>query len=126
MKIESSALTTCEVSPDGKAVSLGFVDSDGCPAAVRLPLDQVGALAMTLPGLIEQALRVQFSDNSLRYTYPLSSWKLERSSDQANSIVTLRTDDGFSVCFSMRGSQREAFLEALEDAVPAPSGPRAN
>ena len=52
----------------------GFVDSAGNPATIRLSLNQVGALAMTLPGLIDKALQTRFGDQSLRYAYPLASW----------------------------------------------------
>ena len=62
MEIETQALTTCEVAPDGGAISLGFVDSQGKPATIRLSLNQVGALAMTLPGLIDKALQTRFGD----------------------------------------------------------------
>src|ERR1700733_14343543 len=81
MEIDTQALTTCEVAADGGAVSLGFVDSDGKPATIRLSLNQVGALAMTLPGLIDKALQTRFGDQSLRYAYPLASWAVEASSD---------------------------------------------
>lgn len=80
MKIETQALTTCEIAADGGAISLGFVDSTGNPATIRLSLNQVGALVMTLPGLIDKALQTRFGDESLRYAYPLASW-LEQSSD---------------------------------------------
>ena len=60
MEIDSQALTTCEVAPDGEAISLGFVDTTGNPATIRLSLNQVGALAMTLPGLIDRALQARF------------------------------------------------------------------
>ena len=56
MEIDSQALTTCDVSQDGRAISLGFVDTTGNPATIRLSLDQAGALLMTLPGLIDRAL----------------------------------------------------------------------
>ena len=59
MEIDTQALTTCEVAADG-AVSLGFVDSGGKPATIRLSLNEVGALAMTLPKLIDQALQIFF------------------------------------------------------------------
>ena len=117
MKIDSQALTNCEISSDGKAISLGFVDADGRSTAIRMPLDQVGALAMTLPGLIEKALRTQYRDDSLRYTYPLGSWKFEQSSDPRSSIVTLRTTDGFSVCFAMPQRKLDALREALSDTT---------
>ena len=58
MEIDSQALTTCEVARDGEAFSLGFVDTTGNPATIRLSIDQAGALLMTLPGLIDRALNL--------------------------------------------------------------------
>ena len=119
MEIETQALTTCEVAPDGGAISLGFVDSQGKPATIRLSLNQVGALAMTLPGLIDKALQTRFGDQSLRYAYPLASWTVEQSSDPKQGMVTLRTVDGFSVCFSIPRQQQSELGEALM-LQPAP------
>ncbi len=113
MEIDSQALTLCEVAPDGDAISLGFVDTVGNPATIRLSIDQAGALLMTLPGLIDRALQTRFGDQSLRYAYPLASWVVEQSSDLAQGIVTLRTVDGFSVCFSIPRQQRIELGEAL-------------
>jgi hypothetical protein len=113
MKIDTQALTTCEVAADGGAISLGFVDSTGTPATIRLSLNQVGALAMTLPGLIDKALQTRFGDQSLRYAYPLASWLVEQSSDPTQTMVTLRTEDGFSVCFSIPRQQQSQLGEAL-------------
>lgn len=92
---------------------LGFVDAGGDPVTIRLSLDQVGALAMTLPGLIDKALQARFADQSLRYTYPLASWAVEQSSDKAQALLTLRTEDGFSVCFSIPRQQQIELGEAL-------------
>ena len=118
MEIDTQALTTCEVAADG-AISLGFVDSGGRPATIRLSLNQVGALAMTLPGLIDKALQIRFGDQSLRYAYPLSSWAIEQSSDPDQVMITLRTEDGFSVCFAIPSEQQSGLGEALV-AQPAP------
>jgi hypothetical protein len=112
MEIETQVLTTCEVAADG-GVSLGFVDAGGNPATLKLSLNQVGSLAMTLPGLIDKALQTRFGDASLRYAYPLASWVLEQSSYPAESMVTLRTVDGFSVCFSLARQQQSELGEAL-------------
>ena len=119
MEIDTQSLTTCEVAADGGAISLGFVDSTGTPATIRLSLNQVGALAMTLPGLIDKALQTGFGDQSLRYAYPLESWVVEQSTDPTQGMVTLRTVDGFSVCFSIPRQQQSALGEALV-AQPAP------
>ena len=113
MEIETQCLTTCEVTADGGAISLGFVDSCGKPATIRLSLNQVGALAMTLPGLIDKALQTRYGDQSLRYAYPLASWVVEQSSDPTQGMVTLRTVDGFSVCFSIPREQQSELGEAL-------------
>ena len=113
MEIDSQALTTCEVAPDGEAISLGFVDTSGNPATIRLPLNQASALAMTLPGLIDQALQTRLGDQSLRHAYPLASWVLEQSSDPTQNMVTLRTMDGFSICFSIARRQQTELGEAL-------------
>jgi hypothetical protein len=124
MDSETQSLKTCEVAPDG-AISLGFVDASGKPQTVRLSLNQVGALVMTLPGLIDRALQTQYGDESLRYAYPLESWALEQSSDPAQVMITLRTADGFSVCFSMPHAQQTKLGEALvaqyENKVPRPN-----
>jgi hypothetical protein len=113
MEIDGQALTTCEVTPDGDAISLGFVDTIGNPATIRLSLDQVSALAMTLPGLIDKALQTRFGDQSLRNAYRLASWALEQSSDPTQNMITLRTMDGFSVCFSIPRQQQIELGEAL-------------
>jgi hypothetical protein len=118
MEIDIQALTTCEVAPDGDAISLGFIDSTGSPATVRLSLEQAGALLMTLPGLIDTAVQRAYRDRSLRYTYPLASWSVEQSSDPTQRIVTLRTIAGFSVCFSIPREQQIELGEALAVELP--------
>lgn len=120
MEIETQELTTCEVAPDGCAISLGFVDSRGEPATIRLSVNQVGALVMTLPGLISKALQTRFGDHSLRYAYPLNSWVIEQSTDPKHGMMTLKTSDGFSVCFSIPREQQSE----LGAALAAPSAPR--
>jgi hypothetical protein len=113
MEIDTQALTACEVAADGGAISLGFVDSTGNPATIWLSLNQAGSLAMTLPGLIDRALQTRFGDQSLRHAYPLASWVLEQSSDPTEVMITLRTEDGFSVCFSIPRQQQGELGEAL-------------
>ena len=120
MEIEPQTLTTCEVAADGNTVVLGFTDPNGVPAQIRLSLNQVGALAMTLPNLITKALRSRYGDHSLRYAYPLASWTVEQSSDPQTRMVTLCTTDGFSVCFSMQHELQHELGEALASGSHAP------
>src|SRR6202049_1544933 len=125
MEIDTQSLTTCEVAADGGAISLGFVDSTGNPATIRLSLNDVGALAMTLPALIDKALQTRFGDQSLRYAYPLASWVVEQSTDPTQGMVTLGPTAGFSVCFSIPRQQQNELGEALA-AQPASVPPRAH
>ena len=111
MEIKVRQLTTCEVASDGGAISLGFEDVSGNPAAVSVSLNQVGALIMTLPGLLEAALKARYGDQSLRYAYPLASWVLEQSTDTTRRIITLETEDGFKVRFSIRGTSRACWVK---------------
>jgi hypothetical protein len=113
MEIETKFLTRCEIAPGGDVIFLGFVDSKGEPQTIRLSLNQVGALAMTLPGLIGKALQTRYGDHSLRYAYPLESWAVEQSSDPSQSVITLQTTDGFTVCFSMLHEKQNELGEAL-------------
>jgi hypothetical protein len=119
VEIDTQALTTCDVAADG-VISLGFLDTGGNEATIRLSLNEVGALAMRLPKLIDKALQARFGDASLRYAYPLASWFVEPSSDPAQGVVTLHTADGFSVCFSIPRRQQSELGEALV-AEPAPN-----
>jgi len=113
MEIRVKALGTCEVAADGGAISLGFEDVAGNPTAVQVSLNQVGALIMTLPGLLETALKARYGDQSLRYAYPLASWVVEQSTDATQRIVTLETQDGFKVRFSIPEAQQNLLGEAL-------------
>lgn len=113
MEIDVKALTTCEVADDGGAISLRFEDAAGNPATVRVSLNQANAIIMTLPGLIDKALRTRYGDNSLRYTHPLASWTIEQSTDATQRIVTLETTDGFCVRFSLPKAAQNDLGEAL-------------
>jgi hypothetical protein len=113
MDIESQSLTTCEVAPDGNTIVLGFADPGGAAVRIRLPLSQIGALAMTLPGLINKALQSRYGDHTLRYAYPLASCTVERSAEPDTGMMTLSTTDGFSVCFAMEREIQQTLAEAL-------------
>jgi hypothetical protein len=122
MDIESESLTTCEVAPDGNTVVLGFADPGGTPVRIRLPLSQIGALAMTLPDLINKALQSRYGDHTLRYAYPLASCSVERSAEPDTGMMTLSTTDGFSVCFAMEREMQQTLAEALaSESVCEPS-----
>jgi hypothetical protein len=69
--INVKRLTDCAISADGESISLRLADQGGNASTVRLSIENAGALTMTLPRLIEQALKTKFRDDSLRYAFPL-------------------------------------------------------
>src|SRR5262245_59009581 len=65
-KIEIGQLTTCEVDSGGEAVRLGFVDEAGNPTSVGLSFEQAEAIAMTLPRLLSNALKMRMHSAGAR------------------------------------------------------------
>lgn len=106
MDIDVKALTTYAISENGESVALNLRDVSGTEQSLRFPLSELGNLVMTLPGLIESALRRQYRDASFRFAYPVGSWSVEEAEAGA-LILTLRTVDGFGVSFSMARGNAE-------------------
>jgi len=99
--IRGAQLKTFDVAPDGHSVSIHVTDEQGAPATLVLPSDCLHALMMTVPEMVRRSLQARFRDPSMRVVYPLGSWSLERSVVSGSVIVTLSTDDGFSVSFGV-------------------------
>lgn len=121
MSINVKEMTTYAISDDGKTVTLSLVDEDGNPASLRFQIPDIGNLSMTLPSLIEAALRRQLRDGSFRYAYPIGSWSIEQATDPASLIVTLRTKDGFGVSFSMPRGNALQLADSLSEVDARPT-----
>jgi hypothetical protein len=117
-----STLTSCVVEPDGSAVRLTGLDQAGSSFVLSLSIDQVGSLAMTLPAVLERAVRARFRDDSLRYVYRLGGWTLEAASDVNVLILNLSTEGGFKASFGLPRSIVGELADAL--AEEQASGPR--
>jgi hypothetical protein len=77
--IEAQDLTTFEIAADGNRFELHFAGADGKPASLSLPTESLKALVLTLPTILDRALKLQHRDNSLRLVYPLGTCAIERS-----------------------------------------------
>jgi hypothetical protein len=104
MKIDGARLTTCGVTPDGETLHLDLVDAAGEPVSLFLPFDQARTLTMTLPQLLTYALKARTGDDTARYVFMLSHWRLEAATD-SRFIMTFTTLDGFeaSFCLTLEG-----------------------
>ena len=81
---------------------------------------------MTLPGLLELALRTRYGDQALRYAYPLASWSIEQATDATQRIITLATPDGFSIRFAIPKDEQNVLGEALLTQYPPAPAIRPN
>jgi hypothetical protein len=89
------------VAADGGEVGLEFLDSSGAAVHLELPIEQAESLIMTLPQLLACALRQRTGDADARYVFALGEWAIESAKGQACLIATLKTSDGFEVCFGI-------------------------
>ena len=122
MEIVGKTLTTCQVDPAGDVFRPNLEDTDGQPASVVLPIECLRSLLMTLPGVIEQALKVRYRDDTLKLVYPMGGWTLQAAAGSSSMILTLTTPDGFRVSFALSPEDADGLAMSLVDAeAPATS-----
>lgn len=108
-----SSLTHFSVCRSGKHVEIGFTDHTGARVALELPPECLSMLLMTLPSMIEAALRRRTGNPKLLQVYPLGDWQLHLGSDPQSLIISLATPDGFRVSFCAGHEQAAVLGEAL-------------
>ena len=123
MAIKVKKMTTYEISDSGEAVTLNLVDDNGQPTSLRFQIPELGNLSMTLPALIEGALRRRHRAGSFRFAYPMGSWSIEQALDPSSLIVTLETSDGFGISFSMERDRAIELSLSLSGADERPAAP---
>jgi hypothetical protein len=116
-EIDAAELTTYDVDPEGQFVRLHLKDHSGQAGTLVLPTDCVTQLMMSLPGMVQKALRNLQGDDSLRLAHPLESFNVEAGETSTTGtrqyILTLATAGGFAVSFS--GSETD--LASLGGAI---------
>lgn len=122
-EIHASALTTFDIAPDGAKVRLHVRDGAGLPATLVLPTDCLSQLLMTLPRMVQAALRASHGDASLRLVHPLAGFRFEAGEADAAGrqqfILTLETGDGFSVAFCAPEPLLASVAQSISDDIPA-------
>jgi hypothetical protein len=119
VKISSRKLTTCSVAGDGSKVGLEFLDQSGTTVTVELPLEQAEVVVMTLPRLLAGAVRQKTGNQEARYVFGLHEWAIEGAEDQQCLIATLKTMNGFEVCFGIPFEVCRAFGWTLQRGADA-------
>lgn len=101
VKIRSQRLTTCQVTANGAEIGLEFLDVSGAAVRLEMPVEQAESLVMTLPQILALALRQKTGDEDARFVFALGEWAIESAKGQDCLIATLKTPDGFEVCFGI-------------------------
>jgi hypothetical protein len=123
MELVGRTLTNFQVDSTGDSFRLNFEAIDGQPASVTLPVECLNSLLMTLPRLLEQALKTKYRDDSLKLVYPTGGWALEAAVGSNQLILTLNTPDGFKVSFALSPEDADGLASSLADvdATPLPT-----
>jgi hypothetical protein len=120
-QINAAELTTYDVDPDGKFVRLHIRNAGGQPATIILPIDCLTQLLMSLPAMVQKALRNRHGDDSLRLAHPLESFNVELGETSTTGdrqyILTLSTAGGFAVSFSGSDTDLSSLGAAICTAV---------
>ena len=86
-----------------------------------LPVDCLRSLLMTLPGLIEQALKARYSDHTLTLVHPVGDWSLQAAAGDDRLILTLATPDDFKVSFALTEDDAESLASSLGNTAQRPT-----
>ena len=124
MRVESveligESVTDCQVDKSGELFRLGLACADGSQASVVLPVDCLRSLLMTLPNVIERALRAKYGDHTLKVVYPMGGWSLHTAEGSENLILTVTTPDHFKVSFSLTQADATHLATSLGQIEPA-------
>jgi hypothetical protein len=111
--LDVDTLTTYEVAHDGSCARLNFRDRDGQERYVRVPMDTLKTLTLSLPKIMLEVLRAHLRDPTLRLVHSVETWRVERASDGKTCILTFVTPDQFSISFSVN----DAALNELSQTV---------
>lgn len=114
--IDVASLTNYEVAPDGSSVKLNVLDAEGKDASVIVPMDALTTLALSMPKIVFHAMRYASGGaGGPRLTHDVAHWKIERSADPSQAILTLMTPDQFEISFAVNDGTLAQMAELLDE-----------
>jgi hypothetical protein len=115
-RILGDRLTTFEIAPDGSRFCMNVTDEAGQLCGLSLPAECLTQLIMTLPEMASKALKMRYGDESLRVVYPLGEMRIEAAHVEGVTILTLATQDGFTVSFGLTEQDLKRLENTARDA----------
>lgn len=122
-QIEAVSLTTFDVASDGSHVRMNMRDEAGEPASLILPAACLNQLLMTLPTMVQSALRKKHGDESTRLVHTIDECTLERGQTDARGmqqlILTMITGGGFTASYVASPATLASIARSILAQVPA-------
>ena len=115
--LDVKTLTDVGVAPDGGSVQLQVNDQAGQTSIINLPTDSLNSLIITLPGLLNRAMKLRHNDDTLRLVYSLGSYRLERAPTDDVYILSLSTPDHFTISFGVSVSAINEIAACVNEDV---------
>ena len=120
-RIQAKSLTTFDVNAEGTNVQINVQDVDDLLASLQLPTQCLNQLLMTIPRMLQAALRNSGGDRNLRLVHPINCFTIERGERNADGelqfILTLDTGGGFYVSFSASEALLGSIVQSVVDDV---------
>jgi hypothetical protein len=113
--VEIRTLTRFETSADGNFIKLIGAGPGGQVVSLNFVTDSLSGLLVTLPRLLASAERFRRKDPSVRLVFGPSRFELELGTDRRTRILTLTTQDSFSVSFGLSETQCREIAERSDD-----------
>jgi hypothetical protein len=113
--VEIRTLARFETSADGNFIKLIGAGPRGEIVSLNFVTDSLSGLLVTLPKLLACAEQCRRNDPSVRLVFRLSRFQLELGTDRQTRILTLTTQDGFSVSFGLTEMQCREIAETSDD-----------
>ena len=121
IQIDGAELTTYDVDTNGEFARLHLKDRSGQACTLVLPTESLTQLLMSLPGMVQKALRNRHGDDSLRLAHPLEGYNVEvgetSTTGDRQYILTLSTSGGFAVSFSGSSSDMASLGGAISGDI---------
>jgi len=118
-RIFGDRLTTFEITPDGSRFCMNVTDEAGQARGLSLPAECLTQLIMTLPEMASKVLKMRYGDDTLRVVYPLGGIRIEAAHVEGVTILTLATQDGFTVSFGLTIQDLRRLEDTARDARAA-------
>lgn len=120
--IQAAALTTFDVASDGSHVRMHMRDEEGQPASLILPAKCLNQLLMTLPAMVQSALRKRHGNDHTRLVHSIDECRLESGEADARGvqqlILTMSTGGGFTASYAAPPETLASIARYILEQIP--------